>query len=138
MAIQTRPRDRRSVRDGTGVKTMRAETGPQAWVEGDVTDLRERAVQALVDLAACFPYAWERRPVPGLRLAVRDSASSTETLVSVDGGWYVAAVGAEEPPGCLAAVGRPGEAVEALVRRLAASGSGSGSSAGFAVVGGGV
>ena len=137
MAIQTRPRDRRSVRDGTGVKTMRAEMGPQAWGRCDVdTDLNEVAVKALVDLGACFPYAWERRPVPGLRLAVRDGASSTETLVSVGGGWYVAAVGAEEAPGCLAAVGRPGEAVEALVRRLAASGSGS--SVGFAVVGGGV
>lgn len=101
---------------------MRAETRTQrTLMTGTATDVREAAVQALLDLAACLLYAWEWRPVPGLRLAVSDGASSAETLVSVEEGWYVVEVEPGEMPERLAEVGRTGAAVEALARVLGAS-----------------
>lgn len=86
----------------------------------DATDTRTAAVRALLDFAACLPFAWEWRSVPVLRLAVRDDSTSAETLVSVEAGRYIAEVetGVERVP--LAPVGRPGEAVAALARETAA------------------
>lgn len=86
----------------------------------DVTDTRTAAVRALLDFAACLPFAWEWRSVPVLRLAVSDESSSTETLVSVEAGRYVAEVETSAEPVPLAPVGRPGEAIAALAREMAA------------------
>lgn len=85
----------------------------------DATDTRTAAVRALLDLAACLPFAWEWRPVPVLRLAVSDETPSAEALVLVEDGWYVAEVEAGAEPVPLARIGRPGEAVAALAHLTA-------------------
>lgn len=80
----------------------------------DAIDARTAAVRALLDLAACLPFAWEWHSVPTLRLAVSEEASSAQALVSTDDGWYVAEMVTGEKPVRLARVGHPGEAAVAL------------------------
>lgn len=86
----------------------------------DVTDTRTAAVRALLDFAACLPFAWKWRSVPMPRLAVSDESTSAEALVSVEAGRYIVEVETSAEPVPLAPVGRPGEAVAALAREIAA------------------